>query len=166
MSKGTAQRRLDELIDGFDTAMLVTVSLEGKLRARPMAIADHRSAGALYFASRAEDRKLEELLETPRVAVTMQDRDCYLSITGWARLETDLLLADELWSPSMRLWFPEGPRDRQLTLIIVEPQFAEFWDRRGLNRLEFLWEAGKALLRGEKAPDDELAGHEKVRFPN
>jgi hypothetical protein len=38
MSK-TPQQRMDELIEEFSTAMLVTTSLEGELRARPMAIA-------------------------------------------------------------------------------------------------------------------------------
>jgi len=58
-----AQERLDKLIALFDTAMLVTTSLRGLPRARPMAIAGHDDGGLLYFATRAEDEKLEEVLE-------------------------------------------------------------------------------------------------------
>ena len=40
----TAHEKLDRLIETFDTAMLVTTSLGGKPRARPMSIADHYEA--------------------------------------------------------------------------------------------------------------------------
>lgn len=157
-------RKLDELIDDFQTAMLVTRSIAGKLRARPMAIARHVDGGRLYFATRADDGKLEEILSSSEVAVTMQDGGQYLSISGTARIQTDRLLAEELWSESMRVWFPEGASDRQLTIIVVEPQYAEYWDRTGLRRLEFLWEAGKALLASRKASDSDLSGHDKVKL--
>ena len=160
-----ADKRLDELIDGFDQAMLVTHSLEGQLRARPMAIADHFETGLLYFATRAEDEKLDEILISPEVAVTMQGKNRYLSITGSARVESDPAIAKMMWKSSMKLWFPEGVNDPQLTLILVEPERAEYWDRSGLRKLNFLWQAGKALLTGKKPDDQELSGHAKVK-PN
>ena len=161
-----AVETLDELIETFDTAMLVTESLQDELRARPMMIADRQPGGALVFVTRAEDEKLQEVLETRRVAVTMQSEGRYLSISGSARLETDRVRLDELWSPSWRIWFPDGKDDPALCLIRIEPSAAEYWDRTGANRLEFIWRAGKALVRGEKAPDDELGGHGKVDLGN
>jgi general stress protein 26 len=158
-----AEKRLDKLIASFDTAMLVTTSLRGKPRARPMAIAAHDTGGLLYFASRAEDEKMEEVLQQPDVAVTMQSDGRFLSITGRARIETDVQLARDLWEPSMKLWFPEGAEDPQLTLILVEPLCAEYWDRSGLRRLEFLWEAGKALVRGDMPDEPPEDQHAKVR---
>jgi len=158
-----AQERLDQLIASFDTAMLVTTSLRGQPRARPMAIAGHVKGGLLYFATRAEDEKLEELLQHPDVAVTMQGDNRFLSITGRGRIETDVQLAREMWKPSMKLWFPEGAESPQLTLILVEPLCAEYWDRAGLRRLEFLWEAGKALVRGEIPEEPPQDLHAKVR---
>lgn len=144
--------------------MLVTRSLRGDLRARPMAIAEYGGTGALYFVTRAEDEKLEEVLQSPDVAVTMQSDGRHLSISGKARILTDIALAEDLWSASMRLWFPNGVNDPEMTVIMVDPDWAEYWDRTGVRRMEFLWEAGKALLRGEKARDDELSGHAKVRL--
>lgn len=158
----TAQDKLDRLIGAFDTAMLVTTSLDGEPRARPMAIAGHDAGGLLYFATRAEDEKLEEILHDPDVAVTMQGASRFLSITGRARIETDVLLARQLWKPSMKLWFPGGAEDPQLTLILVEARRAEYWDRSGLRRLAFLWEAGKALVRGDLPQDEPEARHAKV----
>lgn len=159
---GSAEERFDQFIHDFETAMLVTRSLEGGLRARPMAIARHDHGGLLYFASRSEDEKLKEILQDPSVAVTMQKGGRYLSLTGHARIETDLKLADELWSPSMKLWFPDGPGDAGLTLILFVAEQGEYWDRSGLLRMEFLWEAGKALAKGEMVDEERLSGHEKV----
>ncbi|MEJ2383610.1 MAG: pyridoxamine 5'-phosphate oxidase family protein [Xanthomonadales bacterium] len=157
-----AQKRLDDLIASFDTAMLVTTSLSGQPRARPMAIAGHDKGGLLYFATRAEDEKMNEILEHPHVAVTMQGDARFLSITGEARIETNVQLARSLWQPSMQLWFPNGANDPQLTLILIDPVYAEYWDRSGLRRLEFLWEAGKALVRGEAMDEPSAGDHAKV----
>ena len=157
-------RTLDQLIENFQVAMLVTESLQGELRSRPMMIAGHQPGGALMFVTRAEDEKLQEVLRAPRVAVTMQSEDRYISISGSARLQTDQVLLDELWSPSWKIWFPEGSDDPELCLIRVEPSAVEYWDRAGANKLEFFWRAGTALLTGEKAADDKLSGHAKIEL--
>jgi len=158
------QHELERIIADFDTAMLVTFSLAGAPRGRPMAIAGTGKDGELYFTTRSEDEKLGEILRSPDVAVTMQAVDRYVSLTGKARLETDVQLAEKLWSPAMRVWFPDGFKGSQFTLIRVDPVYAEFWDRRGLRKLEYLWEAGKALAAHRKAEDDELSGHAKLKM--
>jgi len=159
----SAQERLNQMIDRFDTAMLVSTSLEGKLRARPMAIADHSEGAFLYFATRSEAEKLEEIKHAPEVAVTFQDNEHFLSLSGRASIEADVQLARKLWSPSMKIWFPEGPDDPHLTLIVVDPDYAEFWDSGGLDKLEFLWQAGKALVKDEAVDDSYLRGNAKVK---
>ena len=158
------QNRIDELIEGFETAMLVTHSLEGELRARPMAIARRDAGGMLYFTTRSDDEKLEEVLQSSNVAVTLQAEDHYVSLSGRARVETDLQLAKDLWTPAMRAWFPDGYRDKEYTVILVEPTYVEYWDRSGLRKLEVLWETGKAIVKGERAEDENLGGHAKLRF--
>lgn len=158
------EQQLEDLLERFDTAMLVTGTLNGMLRARPMAVAAHRDGAILYFATRVEDGKLDELIADSRVAVTMQDGHRYVSITGIARIEIDRVLAEEIWSPAMRLWFPDGASDPALVLIRVEPDRAEFWDRSGVRALEFYWQAGRALLRGGQPDARALSGHAKLSF--
>jgi general stress protein 26 len=163
---GPAEESFDRLVDGFETAMLVTRSLASHLRARPMAIVGHDHGGRLFFASRPEDEKLDEIQKNPDIAVTMQKPGCYLSLTGRAQIENDTNLAQELWSPSMKLWFPGGPEDSALTLIRFDTERGEYWDRSGVLRLEFLWEAGRALIKGEMLDEDRLSGHGKVGLGN
>mgnify|MGYP000092751986 CR=1 FL=1 len=110
----------EQLLGKFGTAMLVTTSLDGEPRARPMAVAAYEG-GLLYFASRAEDEKLQEIAKEHRVAVTLQDGDLYLSITGHARLETRCSNGGEAVAPldealvSGRAWRPEPGADRGRT---------------------------------------------------
>lgn len=156
-------RQIDELIDDFDVAMLVTESLEGELRARPMAVAGHDKGNVLYFLARATDAKLDEMRRNPRVNVVMQSESQYLSISGTVRTEVDPVLPDDQWSAGARVWFPDGKDDPELTQIVVDPTFAECWDANGTERLEYLWEAGKALVTGSTPDQDELEGHVKVR---
>jgi general stress protein 26 len=160
------RQNLDQLIANFDTAMLVTFSLDGAPRARPMAIARAGGDGQLYFTTRSEDAKLREILQSPQVAVTMQAPGRYISLTGTARLETDMALAESLWSPSLRVWFPNGFRSGEFAMIRFEPARGEYWDRTGVRKLEYLWEAGKALAAGRKAEDAGLSGHGKLNLPN
>ena len=168
MSDTTARsrkiREVRKLIDNFDTAMLVTESVSGDLRARPMAIAGHSEGAVLHFLTRREAGKLDELSARSRVSVVMQGRDLYLSISGFARVIDDPALTERFWSPLARLWFPEGPRDKNLVLLRVAPVYAESWDRRALRKLEFWWEAGKALVNQTRAVDQGLSGHKKLKL--
>ncbi|MGH8496730.1 MAG: pyridoxamine 5'-phosphate oxidase family protein [Gammaproteobacteria bacterium] len=155
-------RTLDELIEDFDTAMLVTRASDGALRSRPMAIAGCRSGAVLHFATRFDAPKVIELEEEPDVNVTMQGADKYLSLSGRARIVDDRRLIDELWSPAWKIWFPEGKDDPDLTLIELEPEMGEYWDRSGMRGARFLLEAGKAVLQGKAPEYQATAEHAKV----
>ena len=157
---------IDKLIDYFDVAMLVTESLAGELRARPMQIAGHDPGAVLYFLTRSDDEKLQEFLRRDDVLAVMSGDARYVSISGKARLETDRVLIDRLWSADARLWFPDGPEDPAITLVVVEPTYAESWDRSGVRRLELWWEGGRALIERRKADDQGLTGHHEARIGN
>jgi len=163
-SSSADMREIERLISSFDTAMLVTESCDGDLRARPMAIAGHHEPAMLYFLTRREDEKLRELTYRADVSVVMQRNDQYLSISGRAGLVDDPNLVEQAWSASARIWFPQGPEDPNVALLYVEPGFVECWDRAGMRKLEFWWKAGKALLHREKAADQTLSGHKKVKL--
>lgn len=159
-----ALQEIDKLIDAFDIAMLVTESLQGQLRARPMQIAGHDPGAVLYFLTRSDDEKLQEVLRRDGVVAAMSADAQYVSISGKARLKTDRVLIDRFWSANDRLWFREGPEDPDITLLVVEPTYAECWDRSGVKGLELWWEAGRALIDGRKANDQGLAGHHVARI--
>ena len=154
-------QKLDELLDDLDTAMLVTQTGDGQLRSRPMHITDHRAGAELVFATAADTAKVDEIADDAQVNLAIAENNVFCSISGTARVSNDRARIRELWSKAWEVWFPEGADDPRIRLIVVKPAQAEYWDQSGTERLEFLWEAGKALLNDE-AMDTDLSGHDKV----
>ncbi len=155
--------RFEDLLQRFDHAMLISMAEDGSLHARPMAIAESDGA-RLRFATSSKSAKAAEIAMRPDVAVVMQGSGAYLAISGTARLLEDRDAIRLMWQADWKPWFPEGPDDPSLVLIEVDPARAEYWDRTGKRRLEFLWEAGKAMATGRRLTEDQLAGHGKFTF--
>lgn len=147
----------------FDHAMLVSVARDGTLHARPMAIAESDSA-IVRFATSSRSAKADEVAMDPRVSVVMQGNDAYLAISGTASVINDPERIQQLWQSAWKPWFPEGPDDPTLVLLEIDPERAEYWDRQGARRLEYLWEAGKALATGRRVSEESLSGHGKFSF--
>ena len=123
-----------ELLQGFDTAMLVTHLPNGHLRSRPMAIAQKGEAGDLWFATRVDSPKVDEIQGDHDVNVTCQKEDRFLSLSGTAELIQDREALDRLWDEAWRAWFPDGTESQQLALIHVIPHEADA-GKCGLLRL-------------------------------
>ena len=143
---------LREVIADFDTAMLVTRADGDDLRGRPLALAENKGDGVLYFPTSVKSPKISEIEADAGVCVTMQDKRRFVSITGTARIVKDLPTIEALWSEDWKVWFPRGKADPDLALIAVTPTAAEYWDNTGSKGLGYLFEAAKAYVTGTK-PD-------------
>jgi general stress protein 26 len=154
-----------KLIAGFDTAMLVTSSLGGDLRSRPLSIAEKRKDDALYFATSIESEKVHEIERNSNVNVAMQDGRRFVSLTGQGRIVRDRALIHELWSESWKIWFPEGENDPSLCLLVVEPTEASYWDGGGATGVKYLFEMARAYVtssRPNSDGDERHTGHVKL----
>lgn len=157
-----ARDRFIERLCDFDTGMLVTRGTDGGLHARPMAVARCDDDGTLLFATSAQSGKAEEIRDCPDATATFQESGRFVTLSGRARLIDDRALIERLWSPAWRLWFPEGPTDPSLRVLELAGRRGELWDRSGPNAVSFLWEAGKALLGGREADEEEAGEHERI----
>jgi general stress protein 26 len=168
MTEAEKRAHLREVVSDFDTAMLVTRTRKGDIRARPLALASPESSsdmledGVLYFPTSLTSPKIEEIAADPRVAVTMQDKRRFVSISGTARILSDRALVDRLWSETWKVWFPNGKDDPELCLLEVSPTAAEYWDQKGGKGLAYLFEAAKAYVQGG-TPETSDEQHAKVR---
>ena len=52
----------------------------------------------------------------------------YLSITGKARISDDSALRVTAWRKNDDVWWPGGPNDPDVCVLIVEPITAKLWD--------------------------------------
>jgi general stress protein 26 len=162
MAQQSDKEHLHEIIRGFSTAMFVTRTGDESLHARPMTVANVDENGEIWFTTGIDSGKVSEMLHDRHVAVVMQGRTQYLSISGKAQVFSDVEKAKALWSEAWRPWFPKGPEDPELVLVKVTPGMAEYWDLSGINGVRYVYEAVKHVLKGERMTDGPPDHHRKV----
>lgn len=163
-----AKERFQTIIERFDMAMLVTTTVDGTLRGRPMGVAKIEDDGRVWFITNRHSGKIDDIEARPIVGVTFQSGQRFASLTGRARLVHDAAKATELWSEAWRVWFPEGPDDTSLVLIEVQTSVGEYWDNAAQHGIRYLVDAAKAYFSGTtpetEQADEDPAGHGKVKM--
>ena len=157
------QDRLYDLVKDFDTAMLLTRSKDGRMHARPMAVAKLEHGGDAYFVASANSPKAEEVGADPNVVVTFQSSSQFAAVAGHAELVRDQPLIDEVWSEAWKVWFPGGKNDPSLCLIRVRADEGEYWDNAGAQGIKYAFEAAKAYMKG-RTPEVDKKQHAKVKL--
>jgi general stress protein 26 len=129
-SQTESVKKLAELIEGIDFAMLTTVCDDGSLRSRPMSTQQFEFDGSLWFFTYSDTAKVAEVEHDRQVNVSYADPSDqkYVSVSGRATLIDDRAKIKELWNPVHKAWFPEGPDDPRLALLKVDVDKAEYWD--------------------------------------
>lgn len=155
------REHLQDLISGFNTAMLTTRSADGGVHIRPMRVARMVADQDLLFATGLTTPKVEEIAKNNQVAVTFQGSADYAVLYGTAQVSKDRALIDELWSEAWRVWFPEGKDDPNLCLLAITPVSAEYWDSSGLEGFKYLYEGLKAIWQ-KRTPEHDQTQHAKV----
>jgi len=148
--------KIAKQIKGIRIAMLTTVALDGSLHSRPMAVQEQEFDGDLWFFTGKNSVKVDELEANDRVNVAFvsPDDNRYVSITGKAKLVLDQAKIDELYSPAIKAWFPDGKDDPNIALLHVDPTVAEYWDSPNSKLIQV---AGflKALATGKRIEGGE-----------
>ena len=142
--------RLEQLIEGFQVAMLTTIDEEGRLRSRPMMTQYARFDGNLWFFTRAHARKVPEIKLQGQVNISYAswEESRYVSVSGTAELVRDLRQIRELWNPIFKDWFPQGLNDPDLALLKVKVEKAEYWDRQASAMLDLVGLGEPPVRRG------------------
>ena len=142
-------------------AMIVSLDEEGQMRSRPMTVQRIDSFGTLwFFASRESTLARDIAMQTDvNVAVADVDQDLYVSIVGRATSVRDRALAEELWTPMAKAWFPGGVDDPSLVLIKVVTVSAEFWNITESKMVQFFKMAAAAVTGN---PPSDLGEHGSI----
>lgn len=123
---------LRDLIQGMSVAMLTTLSLDGKLRSRPMIPARHDFDGDVWFftlntASQALEAQHHSAVN---VSYATPAKDEFLTLSGTADIVTDRQKMELLWKDELHNWFAEGLSTPGLVLLRVAVEEAECWGKR------------------------------------
>lgn len=155
MGTAAKQERLYDVIKGFDNALLVTSAADGRCHARPMAVAEIREDGDIFFATSTTSPKIAEIAANPEVVVTFQGGARFAAVAGRAEMVRDRSLIDHLWSEAWKVWFPQGKDDPTLCLIRVDGREGEYWDNAGMQGIKHAFQQAKAYVQGRPPEHDE-----------
>lgn len=153
--------KLAALIGDIKFAMLTTEEPDGTLRSRPLSTMQLDAQGALWFFTGQSSPKAEEARQHRQVAVTYArpDKQDYASVSGTAEIVRDRQKMQELWTPWIKPWFPNGLDDPELALLKVTIREAEYWDAPG-STVKRYYGLAKAIATGNT---DGLGENEKIK---
>ncbi|RBP92886.1 general stress protein 26 [Cytobacillus firmus] len=117
---------LRELIKDIDTAMLTTVTEEG-LVSRPMKTQEVEFDGDLWFFTKKETNKYDEILHDQDVNVAYAGKS-YVSVRGKAEIVEDLDKKKELWSKAYEEIMQSSYDDPNVVLIKIKAEAVEYWE--------------------------------------
>lgn len=167
--------RLQDIVEDFRTAMLVTATDDGRLNARPMTVVNRGAEAAkagvaappntVLFITNSDSELAAELVRSPAVSITMQDGARYVAMNATARLDRDPARLRALWSKAWDVWFEGGVNDPTATLIDCEVDKAEYWDVGGKDAVRFSMEFARALVTGTTMRPERAGQHGVVEQP-
>ena len=118
--------KLRELIKDIDTAMLTSQAPEG-LVSRPMKTQDVEFDGDLWFITKKDTEKYDEILHNSDVNVSYADKS-FVSIRGKAEAVDDIGKKKELWNAAYEKLLGTSYDDPNIVLIKVHAEAAEYWE--------------------------------------
>ena len=150
-SRQESIKKINELTEGIDFCMMTTID-SGIMRSRPMSTQEFDFDGDLWFFTSDNTHKISEIEKDDRVnvAYSKPDDNTYVSISGKAEIVKDRAKTEELWSPVLKAWFPEGLDDPHLCLLKVGVEQAEYWDAPSSSIVQ-LFGMVKAIATGTEA---------------
>jgi general stress protein 26 len=157
-------QKLNELVTDIKFAMFTTAEPDGTLRSRPMATQKAEFSGDLYFFTKEHSPKVDQIEQDRHVNVAYAnpEKQHYVSMSGTARVITDRVKMEELWTPELKAWFPQGLEDPELALLKVNVSQAEYWDSPN-STIVHLYGLAKAAITGQPA-GNEVSDNEKVNL--
>ncbi|CAN5165913.1 pyridoxamine 5'-phosphate oxidase family protein [soil metagenome] len=153
--------KIQDLILAVKVCMLVTESPNKSLFARPMQTQQMDEDGCLWFFSNEQTDKDQEIKKDAQVNISYADsnQSNYVSVSGKAEVVHDKAKMEELWSPIMKAWYPQGLETPGISLLKVEIKSAAYWDGSASTMVE-VYKIAKAIVTGQQYEDGE---HGKVQ---
>lgn len=122
--------KIKELLQRCRVCMFGTFE-KSKMSFRPMAHVEVDDQGDVWFFTSSSSVKAEQIKANPNAVLTFsnESENLYLSIEGVAcvsNINKDRMR--ELFTPSVKAWFPEGLDDPDLSLLKFHPVEIDFWN--------------------------------------
>ncbi|HEX2547360.1 MAG TPA: pyridoxamine 5'-phosphate oxidase family protein [Ramlibacter sp.] len=154
-----------ELIKEQRFCMLAHRHGDGTLHSHPLTTQNRELGedGCIYFFVAKASEVGQRLQQDGNVNLSYANPkdDTWVSVTGTARISSDMAKRKELFDAMDKAWF-DGPDDPKMELVEVKIDEAEYWNVKE-NKLLQLLKMGKAAATGTRP---QLGEHKEVHFNN
>lgn len=124
----TDQERAWALMSKLDYCMLVTRDGQ-QLHGRPMSSIVKPDEGRIYFLTHAEAVKDDEITADPNILLAYGDgKSTFVATRATAEIANDRNLVRRLWSSGAQAFWPQGPDDPDIIVVVATPHAAEYWE--------------------------------------
>ncbi len=122
-----SRRKLWNLIDSCETAVLISQGNDGFSHARIMERIKVNGLEEIWFATEAQERKLAEIAREPRVTVFYSHPNkSWACVYGIAEAVQEQSLKSRFWKDDWEQYWPEGPLSENYVLIRIVPVLGEY----------------------------------------
>jgi general stress protein 26 len=130
LSGAEGMKKIGALIKEVRICMMTTAAGDGSFDSRPMATQETEFDGTVWFLSRRESLKVDEVEKDPHVGLMYADpsNHNYVAAKGKASVSHDKAKIHELWNSMFKAWFPAGEDDPQIAVLKVEVHEAQYWE--------------------------------------
>ncbi|TXQ00101.1 pyridoxamine 5-phosphate oxidase, partial [Escherichia coli] len=113
-------------------------------------------AGDIWFFTSEDTQKVDDVQRDHDVGLSYCDAKGmrYVSVAGRASVVHDRAKMEQLWSPSLDIWFADGIDTPGIALLKVTPLDTEFWEPAH-GKLGRAGGMRKALVTGD-TPEDTM----------
>jgi general stress protein 26 len=145
----------------FDDAMLLTTSdlKPGRLRGRPMHVAEVEADGTLWLFACADGDRGREAMTDSEAYVVCQSPHHQVFLRGRVTMVGDHARIDALWNDVLDRSLPKKTDDRSLCLLRFTTEEGELWDHSAMKGERYFLDVARHSFTGERpsAPSDGRA---------
>ncbi len=147
--------KLVEIIKDIKVAMLTTHVPDG-LESRPLSVTEVGSDADVWFFTTASSDVAKQVSKDQEANAAFSNDKCWVSLSGKAKLVTDVAKKKELWNSAVAAFSSHEPESPELVLIQLESDSAQYWENPGgVLSLATSWVKGK--VTGEPARPGDSA---------
>ena len=128
--KEEAVKKFKELVKDVSVCMFTTMDDHNNLYSRPMSTVKIDDEGNAWFFTNEFSETIQEVSKDNNVHLIYAHpaKNVYVTVKGSCTVILNRKKIDELWTPLLKAWFPNGKEDPKLCLVKVVTEEASYWN--------------------------------------
>ena len=152
-----AIQKFKQLVKDVNVCMFTTINDNFEIFSRPMVTTEVDDQGNAWFFTNEFSEKVHEISRDNNVTLIYSNpkTNTYVNVKGTCTVVVDRSRINELWTPMLKAWFPEGPDDPKLCLLKVVTDNAYYWNHSS-SKMSVFFSMLKAIAKKEKIDSGEI----------